>query len=122
MNQVGAPWLSRSVASGSARQSCRNLGSGFSPVMAAILAQRETSSTIPPAFPGNPTVTTASPPRPSDDRLWHVLTLLGLLALSLLYLRPIWRLFGTHIEPDTGDPVFNLYILKWGAHQIRLGM
>jgi hypothetical protein len=69
-------------------------------------------------------VTTAAlpPARPFDDRLWHIVAFLGYLALSLLYLRPIWRLFGTHIPPDPGDPVFNLYLLKWGAHQIRLGM
>ena len=24
--------------------------------------------------------------------------------------------------PDLGDPLFNLYVLKWGVHQIRLGL
>ncbi|HVT57227.1 MAG TPA: hypothetical protein VHR45_02410 [Thermoanaerobaculia bacterium] len=44
------------------------------------------------------------------------------LVLSMLYLRPIWQVFGTHIAPHTGDPLFNLYLLQWGSHQLRLGM
>ncbi|HYG63100.1 MAG TPA: hypothetical protein VEL74_11005 [Thermoanaerobaculia bacterium] len=59
---------------------------------------------------------------PASDRLAHAVALLGYLGLSLLYLRPIWRLFGSHIPPNPGDPVFNLWVLKWGAHQFRLGL
>ncbi len=50
--------------------------------------------------------------------------LLGLLAyllLTLVYLRPIWRVGGDHIAPDRGDPIFNLWVLSWGAHQARTG-
>ena len=35
---------------------------------------------------------------------------------------PLPRLGGDHLGPDLGDPFFNLYVLKWGAHQIRLGL
>jgi hypothetical protein len=40
----------------------------------------------------------------------------------LVYFWPLPRLWGNHIGPDLGDPLFNLYVLKWGAHQIRLGL
>jgi hypothetical protein len=41
--------------------------------------------------------------------------------LAALYLHPIWSVFTTHIAPDLGDPLFNLYILKWVAHEVHLG-
>ncbi|MEA2600930.1 MAG: hypothetical protein QOF89_1922 [Acidobacteriota bacterium] len=41
---------------------------------------------------------------------------------TLAYFWPLPRLWGDHIGPDLGDPLFNLYVLKWGAHQIRLGL
>jgi hypothetical protein len=37
------------------------------------------------------------------------------------YLRPIWRVLGTHVSPDPYDPVFNLYVLKWVAHEAHRG-
>lgn len=43
-------------------------------------------------------------------------------AVTLVYFWPLPRLFGDHIGPDLGDPLFSLYVLKWGVHQIRLGM
>jgi hypothetical protein len=43
-------------------------------------------------------------------------------AATLAYLWPLPRLWGNHIGPDLGDPLFNLYVLKWGVHQIRLGL
>jgi hypothetical protein len=43
-------------------------------------------------------------------------------AVALLYLRPIWRVGGRCISPTLEDPLFNLYVLKWSAHQIRLGL
>jgi hypothetical protein len=42
--------------------------------------------------------------------------------LTLIYLRPIWRVGGDHIPFAHDDPLFNLYVLKWSAHQIRLGL
>jgi hypothetical protein len=42
--------------------------------------------------------------------------------LTLIYLRPIWRVGGDHIPFAQDDPLFNLYVLKWSAHQIRLGL
>ncbi|HYN23275.1 MAG TPA: hypothetical protein VE078_20110, partial [Thermoanaerobaculia bacterium] len=42
--------------------------------------------------------------------------------LGLVYLRPIWRVWQDRIAPNTEDPVFNLWILKWGAHQLRMGL
>jgi hypothetical protein len=65
---------------------------------------------------------TAAPARRVPAFLQHTLAAVGYLALSLVYLRPIWRLFSDHIGPDTGDPWFNLTVLKWGMHQMRLGM
>jgi hypothetical protein len=44
------------------------------------------------------------------------------LLLSLVYLRPIWRELGRAITPDMGDPLFVLCILKWGGHQLHLGL
>jgi hypothetical protein len=61
---------------------------------------------------------------PEPGRRWalHGLAFSVFLALSLLYLRPIWRVFGTHIAPDLGDPLFNLVILEWGAHALSAGI
>ena len=42
-------------------------------------------------------------------------------ALTLIYFWPLPRIWGDHLGPDLGDPLFNLYVLKWGVHQIRLG-
>lgn len=42
--------------------------------------------------------------------------------LSLVYLRPIWRVWGDALTPSLEDPLFNLYVLKWSAHQIRMGL
>jgi hypothetical protein len=41
--------------------------------------------------------------------------------LTLIYLRPIWRVGGDCLPFTHDDPLFNLYVLKWSAHQIRLG-
>ncbi len=43
-------------------------------------------------------------------------------ALALVYFWPLPRLWGDHIGPELGDPLFVLYVLKWGVHQIRLGL
>jgi hypothetical protein len=66
--------------------------------------------------------TIAAPARRVPAFLQHALAALAYLGLSLFYLRPIWRIFGDHIGPDTGDPWFILTVLKWGMHQMRLGM
>ncbi len=42
--------------------------------------------------------------------------------LALVYLRPVWQVWQDRIAPDTGDPLFNLWVLEWGAHQIRQGL
>jgi len=42
-------------------------------------------------------------------------------ALTLIYFWPLPRLWSDHLGPDLGDPLFNLWVLKWGVHQIRLG-
>lgn len=63
---------------------------------------------------------------PAVERLRRLLP--GLLGLALyallatLFLRPIWRVFTDHIAPGPGDPILNLYFLKWGMHQIGLGL
>ncbi|MEP7011522.1 MAG: hypothetical protein ABJC13_14465 [Acidobacteriota bacterium] len=42
--------------------------------------------------------------------------------LATLFLRPIWRVYSDHIAPGPGDPILNIYFLKWGMHQIGLGL
>jgi hypothetical protein len=49
-----------------------------------------------------------------------VLLLYGIAAL--LYLHALWPRFGHLLAGRTADPVFNLYVLKWGVHQLRLGL
>ncbi len=58
---------------------------------------------------------------PKLGRFRHTLAAAAFLALGLLYLRPIWRLFHTHIAPDGGDPLFNLVVLKWGMRHFQDG-
>jgi hypothetical protein len=43
-------------------------------------------------------------------------------ALTLVYFWPLPRLWRDHLGPELGDPLFVLYILKWGVHQIHLGL
>jgi hypothetical protein len=45
----------------------------------------------------------------------------GYALVAALYLRPIWRVLGTHLPAGLGDPLFNLYILKWVAHEAHRG-
>ncbi|PYQ58338.1 MAG: hypothetical protein DMF53_20605, partial [Acidobacteria bacterium] len=52
---------------------------------------------------------------------WLALTLLYT-AVTCIYFWPLPRLAGDHLGPDLGDPLFTLYVLKWGAHQIGLGL
>lgn len=60
-------------------------------------------------------------PRTSHALAWMAVA--GLYtALTLVYLRPIWRVGGDHLAPSLADPLFNLYVLKWSAHQIGLGL
>src|SRR5262245_58361538 len=42
--------------------------------------------------------------------------------LTLVYFWPLPRLWQDHLGPYHDDPLFNLYVLKWGVHQIRLGL
>lgn len=61
--------------------------------------------------------------RPGTSRVLTWTAVAGLYAtLTLLYLRPIWRYWDHRIAPTLEDPLFNLYVLKWSAHQIRLGL
>ena len=72
----------------------------------------------------------APPPRDKItlpvERLRRLLpSLVGLALYALLatfFLRPIWRMYADHIAPGPGDPILNLYFLKWGMHQIGLGL
>jgi len=43
-------------------------------------------------------------------------------ALAFIYFWPLPRLWQDHLGPELGDPLFVLYVLKWGVHQIRLGL
>jgi len=61
------------------------------------------------------------PPRTRRALAW--LAVAGLYtAVTLLYLRPIWCVGRDHLAPSLADPLFNLYVLKWSAHQIGLGL
>ena len=65
----------------------------------------------------------ADPSRPRWRRALPWLALAAVYtAVSLVYFWPLPRLWGDHIGPDLGDPLFDLYVLKWGVHQIRLGL
>jgi hypothetical protein len=43
-------------------------------------------------------------------------------AVTFAYFWPLPRLWRDHLGPDLGDPLFVLYVLKWGVHQIQLGL
>jgi hypothetical protein len=53
--------------------------------------------------------------------IWAALTALYT-AAALASLRPIWRIGGDHLSNSLSDPLFNLWVLKWGVHQIHLGL
>ncbi len=65
-----------------------------------------------------------SSPSRAEGRLaklaWPAVVLLYM-AGTLICFWPLPRLFGTHLS-DRGDPLFNLWVLKWGVHQIHLGL
>jgi hypothetical protein len=63
-----------------------------------------------------------SRPTPRTALWQHALAAAGFLALSLFYMRPVTRLLGTHLTPRADDTLFSLYMIKWGLHQLRLGM
>jgi hypothetical protein len=52
---------------------------------------------------------------------WTAVTVL-FTGVTLLYLRPVWRVWESHVPQSLIDPVFNLYVLKWGVRQIHLGL
>ncbi|HVT61038.1 MAG TPA: hypothetical protein VHR45_21930 [Thermoanaerobaculia bacterium] len=71
------------------------------------------------AWPPAPAQTEARRPALESWRL--ALAAAAYTALAAFYLRPIWRLFASHIAPGGGDPLFNLYLLKWVAHEAHRG-
>lgn len=76
-------------------------------------------SDIFPAPMEDPALSTSA--RPSQALPWLGVALLYT-AATLAYFWPLPRLWWDHIGPDPGDPLFNLYVLKWGVHQIGLGL
>jgi hypothetical protein len=57
--------------------------------------------------------------RPRPPERWRLaLALAGYGALATLFLRPIWSSFGSRLTPPTADPLFNLYLLEWVAHEL----
>ncbi|HEX9945464.1 MAG TPA: hypothetical protein VGG03_25915 [Thermoanaerobaculia bacterium] len=66
---------------------------------------------------------TTAPQRPRWSRILPWTAVAGLYTiLTLVYLWPLPRLWGDHIGPGLGDPLFVLYVLKWGVHQIQMGL
>ncbi len=65
----------------------------------------------------------AAPARPAWVRplAWTAVVCLYT-ALTFVYFWPLPRLWQDHLGPQLGDTLFNLYVLKWGAHQIHLGL
>jgi hypothetical protein len=61
------------------------------------------------------------PPRTARALAWTAVVCLYA-AMTLLYLRPIWRVGGDRLAPSLDDPLFNFYVLNWSAHQIRMGL
>jgi len=59
----------------------------------------------------------------TKERRWPLAAAAALYtALGLFYLRPVWQVWQDRIAPSTADPLFNLWVLKWGVHQIRMGL
>jgi hypothetical protein len=61
------------------------------------------------------------PPRTARVLAWTGVVCLYTV-MTLLYLRPIWRVGGDRLAPSLEDPLFNFYVLQWSAHQIGLGL
>lgn len=62
-------------------------------------------------------------PRPSPAspiRFGGAALLLG--GLTALFLKPAWQGISRNLGPDWGDPLLNLYFLKWGAQRIPHGL
>ncbi len=64
----------------------------------------------------------ASQEVPPDRRFPLALAAVFYTVLGLVFLRPILEVWQDRIAPGTGDSLFNLWVLKWSAHQIRLGL
>ncbi|HEX4962164.1 MAG TPA: hypothetical protein VF173_15115 [Thermoanaerobaculia bacterium] len=63
------------------------------------------------------------PSSPKGARVLAWAAIAGLFVVAtLVALRPIWRMGGDHLTNSLEDPLFNLWVLKWGVHQIRLGL
>lgn len=56
------------------------------------------------------------------DLLVAIGVLLFYAALCLVYFRSLWASLRDSIIGRSGDPVFNLYVLKWSAHQLSIGL
>src|SRR3954465_10768056 len=66
---------------------------------------------------------TTAPDLPAWTRALTWTAVAGLYtALTLVYFWPLPRLWRDHLGPELGDPLFVLYVLKWGVHQIHLGL
>lgn len=73
-------------------------------------------------MPTSATDLPADPAPSTAGEAWRLaVAFVAYAVLAALYLRPIWRVFATHIAPDLGDSLFNLYLLKWVAHEAHRG-
>jgi hypothetical protein len=74
-----------------------------------------------PTTPSTPATDAASAAGAAGEAWRLAVALIAYASLAALYLRPILGNLATHISPDLGDPLFNLYILKWVAHEAHRG-
>src|ERR1700731_673337 len=80
-------------------------------------------SAVPVASAQSPSVDGADGPAPDGaEQGWRRLlassaALVAFFLVAGLYLHPIWKTWRDHLVPNLGDPLFNLYLLKWVGHE-----
>lgn len=87
--------------------------------MASLSGDGELNYTLP--FVNEESITAPARPAWALPLMWTAVVCLYS-AITCVYFWPLPRLWQDHLGPELGDPLFVLYVLKWGVHQIHLGM